>query len=244
MAFEIVDGMTGTKHISSDDLAALNIATVGKADCVLGYGEDFKLTMASSASATLGTGVGMVGGRRFWSASRVSLDIQPGEQGRKRNDLVVARYSTTSEGIEGIQPVVIGGTPTTGTPADPDTTSDDLKLWRIPLDGISIGEPVRLFDPVIPLAALGDSVSQLRCRAARGLKFSLNQGWTRWKMNELDAFSDIDLSAFKFVALTVSASTVNGAGVECNWNTWNGNCHIDIYTPVAQDVFVNAMAWY
>ena len=244
MAFEIVDGMTGTKHISSDDLAALNIATVGKADCVLGYGEDFKLTMASSASATLGTGVGMVGGRRFWSASQVSLDIQPGEQGRKRNDLVVARYSTTSEGIEGIQPVVIGGTPTTGTPADPDTTSDDLKLWRIPLDGISIGEPVRLFDPVIPLAALGDSVSQLRCRAARGLKFSLNQGWTRWKMNELDAFSDIDLSAFRFVALTVSASTVNGAGVECNWNTWNGNCHIDIYTPVAQDVFVNAMAWY
>ena len=244
MAFEIVDGMTGTKHISSDDLAALNIATVGKADCVLGYGEDFKLTMASSASATLGTGVGMVGGRRFWSASRVSLDIQPGEQGRKRNDLVVARYSTTSEGIEGIQPVVIGGTPTTGTPADPDTTSDDLKLWRIPLDGISIGEPVRLFDPVIPLAALGDSVSQLRCRAARGLKFSLNQGWTRWRMNQLDAFSDIDLSAFKFVALTVSASTVNGAGVECNWNTWNGNCHIDIYTPVAQDVFVNAMAWY
>ena len=244
MAFEIVDGMTGTKHISSDDLAALNIATVGKADCVLGYGEDFKLTMASSASATLGTGVGMVGGRRFWSASRVSLDIQPGEQGRKRNDLVVARYSTTSEGIEGIQPVVIGGTPTTGTPADPEATANDLKLWRIPLDGISIGEPVRLFDPVIPLAALGDSVSQLRCRAARGLKFSLNQGWTRWKMNELDAFSDIDLSAFKFVALTVSASTVNGAGVECNWNTWNGNCHIDIYTPVAQDVFVNAMAWY
>ena len=244
MAFEIVDGMTGTKHISSDDLAALNIATVGKADCVLGYGEDFKLTMASSASATLGTGVGMVGGRRFWSASQVSLDIQPGEQGRKRNDLVVARYSTTSEGIEGIQPVVIGGTPTTGTPADPDTTSDDLKLWRIPLDGISIGEPVRLFDPVIPLAALGDSVSQLRCRAARGLKFSLNQGWTRWRMNQLDAFSDIDLSAFRFVALTVSASTVNGAGVECNWNTWNGNCHIDIYTPVAQDVFVNAMVWY
>lgn len=160
MAFEIVDGMTGTKHISSDDLAALNTATIGKADCVLSYGEDFKLTMASSTSATLGTGVGMVGGRRFWSASQVSLDVQPGEQGKKRNDLVVARYSTTSDGIEGIQPVVIGGTPTTGTPVDPDTTSDDLKLWRIPLDGISIGEPVRLFDPVTPLAALGDSVSQ------------------------------------------------------------------------------------
>lgn len=61
MAFEIVDGMTGTKHISSDDLSALNVATIGKANCVLKYGDDFKLTMASANSATLGTGVGMVG---------------------------------------------------------------------------------------------------------------------------------------------------------------------------------------
>ena len=60
MSFEIVDGMTGTKHISSDDLAALNTATVGKADCVLEYGDDFALTMASANSATLGTGVAMV----------------------------------------------------------------------------------------------------------------------------------------------------------------------------------------
>lgn len=29
MSFEIVDGMTGTKHISSDDIAALNAATLG-----------------------------------------------------------------------------------------------------------------------------------------------------------------------------------------------------------------------
>lgn len=37
MAFEIVDGMTGTKHISSDDLAALNVATLrtgGDADTI------------------------------------------------------------------------------------------------------------------------------------------------------------------------------------------------------------------
>ena len=63
-------------------------------------------------------------------------------------------------------------------------------------------------------------------------------------MNQLEAFSDIDLSSFKFVAFTVSASTVNGAGVECNWNTWNGNCDIELYTPVAQEVFVNVLVWY
>ena len=159
MAFEIVDGMTGTKHISSDDLAALNTATVGKADCVLEYGNDFALSMASANTATLGTGVGMVGGKRFWNQAATSLTIQSGTQGQKRNDLVVARYAKTSAGIESITPVVIKGTPTMGTPADPNTTANDLKLWRVPLDGINAGTPVRLFEPVTPLATLGDSVS-------------------------------------------------------------------------------------
>ena len=159
MAFEIVDGMTGTKHISSDDLSALNIATVGKADCVLGYGDNFELTMQSANSATLGTGVGMVGGKRFWNQAATNLTVQSGTQGQKRNDLVVARYAKTSAGIESITPVVVKGTPSTGTAADPATTSNDLKLWRIPLDGISVGTPVRLFDPVASLATLGDSVS-------------------------------------------------------------------------------------
>lgn len=159
MAFEIVDGMTGTKHISSDDLSALNVATIGKANCVLEYGDGFKLTMASANSATLGTGVGMVGGKRFWNQAATSLTVQSGTQGQKRNDLVVARYTKTSAGIESITPVVIKGTPTTGNAADPAVTANDLKLWRIPLNGISVGTPVRLFDPVVSLASLENSVS-------------------------------------------------------------------------------------
>lgn len=170
MAFEIVDGMTGTKHISSDDLSALNVATIGKANCVLKYGDDFKLTMASANSATLGTGVGMVGGKRFWNQAATSLTVKSGTQGQKRNDLVVARYAKTSAGIESITPVVINGTPSTGTAADPATTSNDLKLWRIPLNGISVGTPVKLFDPVASLATLGDSVS---C-TVRTITFSAN----------------------------------------------------------------------
>lgn len=159
MAFEIVDGMTGTKHISSDDLSALNIATIGESNCVLNYGDNFKLTMASANSATLGTGVGMVGGKRFWNQAATSLTVQSGTQGQKRNDLVVARYAKTSAGIESITPVVINGTPTTGTAADPEVTANDLKLWRVPLNGISVGEPVKLFEPVASLATLRDSVS-------------------------------------------------------------------------------------
>lgn len=181
MAFEIVDGMTGTKHISSDDLAALNTATVGKADCVLEYGDDFKLTMASANSATLGTGVGMVGGKRFWNQAATSLTIQSGTQGQKRNDLIVARYAKTSAGIESITPVVIKGAPSADAAADPEVTANDLKLWRIPLDGINAGAPVKLFDTVEPLASLGQTsyavsssdgrISVDVCTACGGLVF-------------------------------------------------------------------------
>ena len=181
MAFEIVDGMTGTKHISSDDLAALNTATVGKADCVLEYGDDFKLTMASANSATLGTGVGMVGGKRFWNQAATSLTIQSGTQGQKRNDLIVARYAKTSAGIESITPVVIKGAPSADAAADPEVTANDLKLWRIPLDGINAGAPVRLFETVEPLASLGQTsyavsssdgrISVDVCTACGGLVF-------------------------------------------------------------------------
>ena len=83
--------------------------------------------------------------------------------------MVVARYAKTSAGIESIKPVVIKGTPTTGNPADPNTTANDLKLWRIPLDGINAGTPVRLFEPVTPLATLGDSVSPVEEQVFSGL---------------------------------------------------------------------------
>lgn len=171
MAFEIVDGMTGTKHISSDDLSALNIATIGESNCVLKYGDDFALTMQSANSATLGTGVGMVGGKRFWNQAATNLTVQSGTQGQKRNDLVVARYAKTSAGIESITPVVIKGTPTTGTAADPEVTANDLKLWRVPLDGISVGEPVKLFETVASLATIWDSVSPLEYKRPCDVQF-------------------------------------------------------------------------
>lgn len=157
MAFEIVDGMTGTKHISSDDLAALNTAAIGMADCVLRYGDDFALTMASANSATLGTGVGMVGGRRFWNQAPTSLTIQSGTQSMKRNDLIVARYSRTSAGIESIEPVVIKGAPSSGAPADPEVTENDLKLWRVTLDGINVSSTTALFETMPTMAELGGS---------------------------------------------------------------------------------------
>ena len=199
MAFEAVDACFGTPHISSDDLAALNEATIGKRDCVLRWGDDFRAVMTNANTCLVGTGVGMVGGKRFWNQAAVSLTVQGGTQGQKRNDLVVARYAKTSAGIESITPVVIKGTPVAGEPADPAVTANDLKLWRIPLDGINAGEPVRLFDPVTPLAAIGDSVCQ-------------DTGW-------VNLYSDSKWGSVRFRAKAgICSIQVNVYGIKANDN--------------------------
>lgn len=233
MAFEIVDGMTGTKHISSDDLAALNTATVGKADCVLEYGNDFALTMASANAATLGTGVGMVGGKRFWNQAPVQLTVESGAQGQKRNDLVVARYSKTSAGIESITPVVVKGTPTTGTPADPATTANDLKLWRVPLDGITVGEPVRLFDPVTPLAALGDSVSPVKVRGWKVLESAQTSGYPGEANRKIYMAYEGTDSSWTFIPIrqawcTVEEITFGSGGIKLLVNPTYESSHIRV----------------
>ena len=233
MAFEIVDGMTGTKHISSDDLAALNTATVGKADCVLKYGNDFALTMASANSATLGTGVGMVGGKRFWNQAATSLTIQSGTQGQKRNDLVVARYAKTSAGIESITPVVIKGTPTTGTPADPATTANDLKLWRVPLNGITVGAPVKLFSPVTPLATLGDSVSPIQIRGWKVLESAQTSGYPGDANRKIYMRYEGTDSSWTFIPnrqawCTVEEITFDSGGIKLLVNPTYESSHIEV----------------
>lgn len=202
MAFEAVDACFGTPHISSDDLAALNTAVIGAADCVLHYGDDFKAVMSSANECLIGTGVGMVGGRRFWNQATCSLTIQSGTQGQKRNDLIVARYSRTSEGIESIEPVVIKGTPTTGTPADPEVTANDLKLWRVPLDGINAGTPVRLTHILLPLSAAIEGVEQAL----------YDSGWYPVYTND-----DIDIRVRRFNQTVFLNGKVRAYKIDTTW---------------------------
>lgn len=242
MAFEIVDGMTGTKHISSDDLSALNVATIGKANCVLEYGDDFKLTMASANSATLGTGVGMVGGKRFWNQAATSLTIQSGTQGQKRNDLVVARYTKTSAGIESITPVVIKGTPSTGTAADPATTSNDLKLWRVPMDGISVGTPVKLFEHVTPLANLRDSISPKLLATTNGTATATIDvsGASLLVVLAKNNFAGITTATVPVAALSDRVETVHMAGgYRASSLHSNYDCRMSLTTFTGRDAYTN-----
>lgn len=173
MGIELVTGFTGKAHISSLDVAKFNAGAFGPGEYVFAGVKDDKLkaTMASSNKVHISSGNAMMQGRHFWvDAAGVDLTVQTGTQGQKRNDLVVARYAkNASTGIESVSLVVIKGTPTTGTPADPSYTrgdilngnalANDMPLWRIPLNGITVGTPVQLFKEFTSAKDAWDSVS-------------------------------------------------------------------------------------
>ena len=168
MTIELVDGKAGTMHISSEDKAIIHQAKFSKSDVVYDWGDVFKCDMSSSNRATIGTGCASIQGLDWHITAAESVTISNGSQGMKRNDIICAHYHRDSKtGNELVELTVLKGTPNATAAADPTIPSGKIlsgavdaymPLWRIPLDGITVGTPVRLFTP---RGALWDSVTQL-----------------------------------------------------------------------------------
>ena len=167
MTIELVDGKAGVAHISSEDKAIIHQAKFSKSDVVFDWGDAFKCSMSSPNRATIGTGCASIQGLDWHITAAESVTISNGSQGVKRNDIICAHYHRDSKtGNELVELTVLKGTPNATTAADPTIPSGKIlsgavdaymPLWRIPLDGITVGTPVRLFTPK---GALWDSVTQ------------------------------------------------------------------------------------
>lgn len=154
----LVTGYLGSEHITAVDQAAFNAALIGKDQFVLDKGNVLAAQVISNNHIRILDGELMMQGRfvRLDPGSYVDLSIENGTQGMMRNDLVVARYTKdTATGIEGVNLVVIQGTPVASNPADPaweegditdgSATVHDFPIWRIPISGLNVGTPVALF---------------------------------------------------------------------------------------------------
>lgn len=166
MTVELIDGRAGKPHIGGDDLGNFKAGFVGIEGYVLETENKLAATLESANKLTINTGAAIMPttGRHVRITSPETVTIQSGTQGQKRNDLVVLRTATSSDNttVETANIIVIKGTPTTGTPTDPSINNGDLKLYRLSLDGISVENPVPLFNVLTPLATLGASVDQIK----------------------------------------------------------------------------------
>lgn len=185
MTIELVDGKAGTAHISSEDKAIIHQAKFSKSDVVFDWGDAFKCSMSSSNRATIGTGCASIQGLDWHVTAAESVTISNGSQGMKRNDIICAHYNRNPKnGNELVELVVLKGSPNATAAADPTIPSGKIlsgavdaymPLWRIPLDGITVGTPVRLFTP---RGALWDSVTQSDWQPLEMMSgFSATKGW-------------------------------------------------------------------
>lgn len=232
MASELITGFAGAPHVGSDDMGAFQAGILGTGSYVLQTGQQLKATVASANKVTIGTGDLVMNGRHVRMATATDLTIQNGTQGQKRNDLIVCRYRKASDGKETATLVVVKGTATSGTPADPSynktsildgATTSDMPLYRIPITNLSVGTPVQLFKVLTPLDTVGDSVTlnwRLYSAAIPIVKNSLAGG--RWLQRHV---------TFNQPFKTVLATWVNGGDV-----ITTGSCKN--VTESGMDVFV------
>lgn len=169
MTMELVTGHAGEPHVTAAQDAALHAGVIGGDDYVLSTKDRFAINVVSANKVTIAGGDLVMQGYHASNDKPADLIITNGSQGQKRNDIICCRYTKVGDSIESANLVVVKGTPTTGTPVDPTlnttpisqgATTYDMPLYRIPLDGITIGTPVALFNVLKPMSDVWDSLTQ------------------------------------------------------------------------------------
>lgn len=146
----IVTGKRPEDHISSANAGNFNAGVVGVGSYIMNVGKKLAASLGSNA-VTIAEGTAVHNGRQIDVEAPVTLTIDAGSSGQKRNDLIVIRYTKDSGGVEDAKLMVIKGTPTTATPTDPaynkgsvldGVSTSDMVLYRVQLDGVTVKTPV------------------------------------------------------------------------------------------------------
>lgn len=152
---KIITGATGQAHVNSADDGALYAAFFGTSQFVLPIENQLEAEVIATTRIRIKSGDVMVHGRhaRIPHGTYDELTIDNGTSGYKRNDIIVCHYEET-DGIESMVLKVLKGTPTTGTPKDPDVVEGNIlngdsvhefPLYRVRLNGINLDGLDKLF---------------------------------------------------------------------------------------------------
>lgn len=178
MTMELVTGHAGEPHVTAAQDAALHAGVIGGDDYVLSTKDRFAINVVSANKVTIAGGDLVMQGYHASNDKPADLIITNGSQGQKRNDIICCRYTKVGDSIESANLVVVKGTPTTGTPVDPTlnttpisqgATTYDMALYRVPLDGITIGEPEPMFNILQPMSSVWDSLTPLPTSVQSGV---------------------------------------------------------------------------
>lgn len=142
-------------HIRAEDDASIYQSIFGE-DGVSTVGQACKATVLSNNKVRIADGVICVGGHfaRIPYGDYIDCEIENGQSGKNRNDIIVARFETTGTGgIDTYTCEVKKGT-AGSTATDPEIVQEDLykagkvrelPLYRVKIEGLSITAVEQLF---------------------------------------------------------------------------------------------------
>ena len=158
MAFDGVISFQGKDHITAPQIGRLIAGVAGSVRGILQTQNQIKAAMQTANRVRIDTGDVLFDARMVTNEEPFELNVANGRAGYKRNDLVVLKYSKQVGGVEKFTCEVIQGTPTNqGNPVDPTYVKGDIlsgsttacmPLYRLPINGITVGEPVSLLPTI------------------------------------------------------------------------------------------------
>lgn len=165
----IITGYRADPHITAQQDRDVNIGIFGASAKILkGVGGEMAATVVSANEVEIADGTFVAEGctAEIQRGTTESMTIENGEQGKKRIDLIVARYTRDSgTAVENMKLAVIKGTSAASNPAVPSyntgTIADgdspvDFPIYRVNIDGISITSVDALVGTVNISDAIGD----------------------------------------------------------------------------------------
>lgn len=177
-------------HVEAKHDALMHAAMLGRSGYILKTRNwTMKPTAKDANNITIPAWDLVVEGRQIYIAAPTDVNIQSGSQGKKRRDLIVARYALNSgTGVETVTLEAIKGKPSAATPADPDIETgsiiggaivSDLPLCRVNLDGITITSIDTLVNVLQPLEDVWDSLTQTEVLTLINSTYGTVKGYRR-----------------------------------------------------------------
>ena len=171
MGMQLNTGDTG-RAVSPAADGSLYSKIFGSGCYVLSGGNELKAEIQSNNLIKIYDGDLIMQGRHSYipASDSDNVTINNGSQGMNRKDLIVARYTKDSTGVEDVMLQVVQGTATSGAATAPGytdgdilkgATAKDFPLYEVSLTGINITEVKKLFKVLGTNEDLVDKVTEL-----------------------------------------------------------------------------------
>lgn len=238
MGMQLNTGDTG-RAVSPAADGSLYSKIFGSGCYVLSGGNELKAEIQSNNLIKIYDGDLIMQGRHSYipASDSDNVTINNGSQGMNRKDLIVARYTKDSTGVEDVTLQVVQGMATSGAATAPGytdgdilkgATAKDFPLYEVSLTGINITEVKKLFKVLGTNEDLDDKVTELNGNSfIRTEIISVTVNVPAAKTAGVFS-TPIPPDGFELVA----AIPTNASGSSCTWATCKAQSDGTVYVAM------------